>query len=124
MLSTSSEDELKDLLKTEELDFRFTCGYSKVVSYTGRDDFVRDICMQYIIYNVHTELSHLKHGLMETLQLRRFAEDHPVELWSLLAVNKKEKKLTAADLQYLFVAVYSPTGSNRLDEERVMMYFL
>lgn len=80
--------------------------------------------MHYVIYNVHTELSHLKCGLMETLQLKRFAEDHPVELWSLLALNKKERKLTATDFQDLFIAVYCPSGSNlRLDEERVMMYF-
>ena len=46
-----------------------------------------------------------------------------MELRSLLAVNNKEKKLTAADLQDFFVAVYSPSGSNlRLDEERVIMY--
>lgn len=78
-------------LKVKNLIFG-TRGYNKVLSYSGRDDFVKDICMHYVIYNVHTELSHLRHGLMETLQLKKFAEDHPVELWSLLAVNKKEKK--------------------------------
>ena len=49
---------------------------------------------------------------------------HLVELWSLLAVNQKEKMFTAADIQDLFIAVYSPSGSNlRVDEERVMMFF-
>ena len=73
---------------------------------------------------MHTELSQLKLGMMETLQLKNFAEDYPVELWSLLAVNKKEKKLTAADIQDLLMAVYSPSGSNlREEEERVIMFF-
>ena len=122
-MSANSEEEVKEIVKTESFDFQYTCGYNKVVSLSNREEFVKAICMHYVIYNVHTELTHLRNGLMQTLQMRKFAQDHAVELWSLLAISKEGNELTASQIQDLFVAVYSPKGSNaRLEEERVMMF--
>ena len=54
--------------------------------------------------------------------LNKLADEHPVELWSLLAASKAEK-LTAAYLQDLFEVHYSPHGSNsRSLEENIIMH--
>ena len=63
-----------------------------------------------------------KEGLFGTLSLENLIQSHPVEMWSILAVNKDEK-LTSEYIQDLFVPYFSSLGSNkRPKEETVLMY--
>ena len=114
---------MKHLLENESFDFQYTCGYNKVLSLSSKDQFVKDTCMHYVIYSVHTELTQLRYAMMQTLQMEKFSQQNPVELWSMLSIDHN-KKVTTALMQGLFVAVYSPSGSSRRNcEERVMMFF-
>ena len=82
---------------------------------------MRCISLHYL-YSVYAEINQLRKGLLETLNLNKLADKHPMELWSLLAASKAEI-LTAVDMQDLFQVQYSPRGSNnRLLEENVIMH--
>ena len=124
MLSATSDGELQELFESLDYSFRFDCGYSKPVSsitLETRTEFVRCITLHYL-YSVYAEICQLRKGLLETLKLNKLADEHPVELWSLLAASRAEK-LTAAYLQDLFEVHYSPHGSNsRSLEENIIMH--
>ena len=123
LVNVESDDELQQLLRSEYFDFQYTCGYNKRIQFHNIRDFLRDVFLHYVVYSVNAELTQLKNGLMNTLQIDTPARGHPIELRSLLACNKKEGKLLAADIEDLFKVNYSPKGSNQRAEENVILFF-
>ncbi len=125
-MSAQSDEELKEILTTGDFSFRFDCGYNSpitAITCATREEFVNCIGMHYCIYGIYAELTQLRSGLLDTLRFDRLAREHPVALWSLLALSKSEQ-VTSAYLQDLFDIAYSPQGSNlRAGEERAVMFF-
>ena len=82
MLSATSDAELQELFESVDYSFRFDCCYSKPASsitLETRDEFVRCISLHYL-YSVYAEINQLRKGLLETLNLNKLADEHPMEL--------------------------------------------
>ena len=104
----------------------FDCGFSKPVScitMESRLGFVRCITLHYVLYRNYAELNQFKDGLLGTLGFKTLVQSHPVEMWSLLSVDK-DRKLTAQYIQDLFSVNYSQHGSNKRPLEESIVMFL
>ncbi len=124
MLSAQSESEFQDVVMTEELDFRFVCGYQSPLTFSTRNEFVHAMVMHYVVYSIYAELTQLKHGIFDNLRLGELAVQHPIEMWSLLACREERRRITAVGLQDWFQVEFSPVGANdRSKEETVVMFF-
>ena len=121
LVNVESGDEFQQLLRSEEFDFQCTCGYNKQIQFHNIREFFRGVFLHYVVYSIHAELAQLKNRLMNTLQIDTPARGCPIELWSLLACNKKEGKLLAADIEDLFEVNYSP--NQRAQEENVILFY-
>ena len=117
--------ELKGVLSSEDFSFRFECGYNKPDSHITmetRQEFINAVSLHYALYHVRAEVNQLKRGMLDTLHFGHLVKEHPIEMWSLLAVNKVDR-LTAQQVEDLFVVEFSPQGSNdRVEEEAAIMH--
>lgn len=123
MQAANSDEEVRQLLDSPEFEFRFDCGIcqpSQSLALTDRDTIVSSIALHHTIYSCRSELDEFTVGL-SALNFQNFMRQNEV-LRSLF--EHSESSLTADLLQDLFVAEFSPAGSNaRTAEEAATMFF-
>ena len=116
----------RELLDSDEFDFRYTAGLAQPTSnleLKDRDRIVASLAMHFSIMHCMTELIQLKEGLSE-LNVLHLLQSHPHVVRPLL-VFSSAKRLTVDKLYDLFEANLSPIGSNRREtEESVYMHWI
>ena len=113
----STSEELRELLDSDEYDFRYTCGIAQPTStleLKDRDRIVASFAIHFPLMCCMTELIQLKEGL-GALKVLQLLQGNPHVTCSLL-VFSPPKSLTA-DKLYMFTASLSPAGSNRRETE-------
>lgn len=118
-----TEEEIKDMLIAMDYSFQFECGYLKrIVTVQDVQEFLRTAWLHYTVYNVYGEISQLKDGIANTLNLQKLISSNPQAVRSLFVIGASS--LSASFLQEAFVIDYSLDGSNdKLQEESVIMNF-
>ena len=106
-----NEEELQQILSGSDYSFRFDCGFSKVISMENRHELLSIAWKHYVLYSVYAEVSELRNGLLNTLNLKQFPILSPKVLHQLL-VAENLKVIDAECLQDLFVPSFSVPGSN------------
>ena len=121
----SSRDDSVRCMHSGDYTFRFACGFNKPISaitLETRQDFVTSITLHYCVFSVYAEISQLRLGLCDTLDMKELVKNYPVEFWSLPAANSVDKN-TVQSLQDLFEVVYHPRGHNdHPSEERAILF--
>lgn len=85
-------------------------------------DIIKAVCIEYVVGRSMNELAQFQEGL-QMLNLHTLLKIHPAALSKLL--THCPSKLTADQLKTLMVPLFSPSGSNRREnEEAVMMNWL
>ncbi|KAK3701595.1 hypothetical protein QZH41_007413 [Actinostola sp. cb2023] len=101
--------------------FRFKAGYSKpIVPFEAKEEFIRCICLHYLILSTLPEIEQFIQGLKinGVLELIR---NNPCQSRKLLQFSENEK-LTADRVDKLFHFVLSPSGSNRRSSEEAITF--
>ena len=111
------------LLKREEFDFRFQCGYQKPmpsVTLEDKEMLIRCVWLHFVLYSPLAELKQLQKGLLEILQFKHLVDNYTKEVWGLLAASNMYE-ITSKFLCDSFVVQYSFNGSNnRIQEESIV----
>ncbi len=122
--SASTNEELQDLLNSEQFSFRFDCGVCQPASSININDkqhLVSSIALHYCIYACKAELDEIRRGLV-SLGFVGLMTQYPC-LMSLFKASSQ--KLTADMLQNMFSHTFSLAGSNsRAKEQQIMMHIL
>ena len=118
----STIEEFKDLLKCEEFNFRFQCGYQKPtpsVTQTDKEMLIRCVWLHFVLYSPLAELKQMRKGLLET-QFKHLVDNYAKEVWGLFAASNMYE-ITPKLLCDSFVVQYSFNGSNtRIQEESIV----
>ena len=122
----TTDEELRDIIDSDEFDFRFECGFcqpSKSMTLHDRQRIISCIALHFLCYSCKAELDEFRVGLSK-LGFIDLLRDHPC-LRSLFQARAKADQLTADQIQDLLEPVFSPIGSNaRTAEELAVMYFI
>ncbi len=122
----SDEQEFRQLLDSDDFDFRYECGVPQPSSHLrmiDRDTIVSSIAVHYSVAVCKAELDQRVRGL-GSLQLIELIHANPQVTKQLFVGTSIERNITAADIFDLFPAQLSPIGSNRRErEENVVMYW-
>ena len=116
-------DEMRNLLDSDEFDFRYDIGIaqpSKDLQLGDCGRLIKLCAAHYTIHSVKAELDQLCDGLrcMDVLQL---IQQNPV-LMRTLFMPHPPKPLTADSMISMFATKFSPLGANsREDEEAAVM---
>ncbi len=119
----STTEGLRDLLDSDEFDFRYDCGITQPSSrleIKDRDRIVTSFVMHYAIMYCMTELIQLKEGL-GSLKVLNLLHANPRVTRPLL-VFSKGATLTADKLYDMLKADLSPAGSNRREIEEAAYF--
>ena len=113
-----SVSELRNLLDSKELDFRFdigVCTPSATVELRDGIDVPKSCAAHFTIHSVKSELDQLCDGLstMNVLQLMK----ENASVMKPLLLSRNPAKLTADSMINMFVTILSPEGSNLRDSE-------
>ena len=114
----STTEGLRELLDSDDFDFRYTCGVAQPSSnleLKDRGRIIGSFAKHFSIMHCMTELIQLKEGLVVLKVLDFLRSNHRVAR-SLLVFSPAER-LTADKVYDLFEADLSPTGSNRRETE-------
>ena len=121
----TNEGEFKDLLGSDEYEFRYACGLTKPsmrIPFSDKDKVVTDISLHCSVLASLAELEQLRRGLT----IQKFAslmECYPAVLKK--AFRPPEVQITSDIIQDLYVPSFSPKGSNRRNtEEAILMTWI
>ena len=118
--------ELRELLDSEQYDFRYDIGIaqpSQSVEIIDRDRIVQGIASHYAIIRVKAELDQILEGL-NTLELQDLIRQNPQKMRPLF-LHADPVPLTADQMIDLFTTKFSPVGSNRREvEEAIVMHWV
>ena len=115
----TNADEFKEKA-TFESDFRFEAGYTKpFVTMADKEEFLRLIALHYTLLVSLSELNQFTDGL-KTCNILQLVLEHPDMFRSLFEVSNA--KLTAEDIDSVFVPQFSPVGSNKLMIEQNIIF--
>ncbi len=121
----STEEELKKLID-KKFSFRFDCGVfqpTPQLKLSDKEHIISSISVHFCVYSCKAELDEMRRGLL-SLNFMVVMSGNP-SLKALFKMNTEAQKLTAEEVENLFLPVFSPQGSNkRIKEEQVMMHFL
>ena len=117
----NDEKSLKDMLDSEEFNFRFSCGVTQPTYHMKLDekeDVISGLCHHFTIYRSIAELDQLVEGL-QTLNFNCLMKNYPTLLKQPLQL------LSANFIQDFFEVVYSDVGSNdRKREENIIINWI
>lgn len=123
--SATTTEQLQELLSSEEfLSVCFECGYTKPhtqVSVEDKEDVIRIIALDYLVYRVQAEIDQLAEGL-QVAGILKVLRDNPEECSALFCGGKI--KLTAISFAELLDPIYSDHGSNNREVEEAVMFNL
>ena len=122
LADTNNEEQFRNLITTDEYDFRFSCGVTKpTVRFSEKQQVVNAMCLHYSVLVSLAELEQLRRGLA-VQKFDALMESFPQLLKK--AFRPPLCKITGDYLQDLFVPVFSPVGHNKrpLEEAIVMMW--
>ena len=123
--STTTTEQIQQMLSSEEfLTLCFECGYTKPwtrVSIEDKEDVIRIIALDHLVYRVHAEIDQLAEGLQIAGVLQAL-KSNPNECSALFSGGKVQ--LTAMALAELLDPLYSDYGSNKRDVEESIMFNL
>ena len=115
----TNADEFKEKASFES-DFRFEAGYTKpFVTLADKEEFLRSIALHYTLLISLSELNQFTDGL-KTCSILHLLRENPDMFRSLLEVSNA--KLTAEDIDSVFVPQFSPVGSNKLTIEQNIIF--
>lgn len=118
----TSVDEMRNLLDSDEFDFRYDIGIaqpSKDLQLRDCDRVVKLCAAHYTIHSVKAELDQLCDGLM-CMGVLQLIQQNPV--MRTLFLPRPPKPLTADSMINMFTTKFSPLGANcREDEEAAVM---
>ena len=123
LADTNNDEQFKNVISSDEYDFRFSCGITKpAIRFSEKCKVVNAMCLHYSVLVSLAELEQLRRGLA----VQKF--DSLMELYPQLlrkAFQPSQCKITSEYIQDLFVAGFSPVGSNkRLVEEAIVMMWI
>ena len=114
--------EFRELLGTDEYDFRYECGVSQPVTsinLSDRNKLVSAIAMHYSVVRVKAELDQIVNGL-KVLKIEELIQANPQKMRELF-VHFKPLPLTADALFDMFPARFSPICSNKRESEEAAL---
>lgn len=82
-----SEEEFSSFALSHELEYRFECGYTKVLQFGDREDFVKAIWLHFVFFLPNSELVQLQKGFIETLKMEDLIHLHPGVVWDCLTAS-------------------------------------
>ena len=94
---------------SDDYDFRFSCGVSKPscrIQFSDRENIINALCLHYTVLSSLAELEQLRRGLA-VQKFNSLMESFPQLLRGAF------QPLTSEMIQDLFVANFSPPGSNK-----------
>ena len=103
----SSDDELRQLLGSEDYNFRYDAGVcmpSTAVSLKQKEDIALALAKHYLLYSTMAELEQLKQGVKE-----------------LGILNLLHAQLSPSTVINMFKVIRSPVGSNQRDKEEAVI---
>lgn len=115
-------EQLHILLDSEEFSFRFEFGFSapsRTFTVADKDDIVKSLSLQYLIYANRAEIDQLKDGL-QTLGVLQLMQQY-FYLFRPLLQSTTKPSLTASQMLRLFHPMWSPIGSNRREKEELII---
>ena len=125
LADTNNAPDFKNLIASDEYDFRFSCGVTQPTARTQFSDkqkFVNAMCLHYSILVSLAELEQLRHG-MAVQKFDSLMASFPQLLQK--AFQPSQRTITSEYIQDIFVAVLSPVGSNKRPvEEAIMMRWI
>ena len=111
--STSSDEELRQLLTSENSDIVYDSGFATPVSTIHTDnipDIVKAVCLHTTVLSVKAELDQVAEGL-QLFGILNLIRDHPLVMQSLFVLNPQDSQLTVDQMGAWFDTTYSPQGS-------------
>ena len=125
MQEITSTTEFRDYV-TDQVDFRFDCGFLKPVhmlDLSDKDQLIKAVWLHYVFFLPHAELEQLKRGLHGTLQIESFIGSYAREMHYFL-VASTNFDVTCNYLLDSMMIRYSDHGSNnRTAEEAVILHW-
>ena len=113
----STDEELKQLIDTNEYNFRFEAGMnlpSAAMGTINKGEIAKALAMHYVIYSSMAELEHIKKGL-RVLGVQKLMSANITTLKPLFC--KLNDKLSAASFVNLFDICWSPLNTTKREEE-------
>ena len=107
----------------DEYDFRYNIGIGQISETFTKSDQVQVVdcmCKHYSILAIKAELDQILCGLSSTLNMLYLIREHPKKFLPLF-VYSPVKNMCGDKLYGLFKAVLSPDGSNRREEEELVL---
>ena len=121
----NDEKSLKDMLDSDEFNFRFSCGVTQPTYHMKLDekqDVISGLCRHFTIYRSIAKLDQLVEGL-QTLSFNCLMKNYPSLLKQIFKAPLQS--LSANFIQDLFEVVYSDVGSNdRRREENIIINWI
>lgn len=127
VLNCQSLSELRQLIGSEEFDFRYDIGITTPpsnIQHSDRNRIASDISLQFGVLVVKAELDEIVRGLYETFNMLSLIREHPC-LFRPLFVHKPRPLLTADRILDLMPPKFSEEGTNRREmEEETYMFWV
>ena len=121
----TSEANFKELISSDEYDFRFTCGVCKPgcrIQFSDKQQIIDAMCLHYTVLSCLAEIEQLRRGL--TVQKFNYIMECYPELLRKI-FQPPVQPITSEMVADLFVADFSPIGSNnRAVEETLLMMWI
>ena len=125
LAGVDNNKEFKDLLGSDEYDFRYDCGVTKPchrIPYSDKEKFVEAISLHCSVLVSLAELEQLRRGLT----IQKFAslmESYPITLRKVF--RPPEIQITSEIIQDMFLPSLSAKGSNKRNvEEAIVMTWI
>ena len=122
MSKVDAEEEFREMLLSDEFDFRYHCGLSQPVTafkLCDKERIVQLFSKHFAVARCVPQLEQLKQGLT-ALDVLQLMQDNPVAMSTLFVYNSAELKVD--DLYDLFKPSLSPEGCNRREPELTALY--
>lgn len=110
-------------MDNDDYEFRYNLGIGQMASSLTMSDQVRIVdcmCKHYSILVIKAELDQILCGLSSTLNMLYLIRENPKQFCSLF-VHTPIEKISGDSVYKLFKAVLSPDGSNRREEEELVL---
>ena len=107
-------------MTSDEYDFRFSCGITKPTArFSDKQQIVNAMCLHYSVLVSLAELEQLRRGLA-IQKFNSLMDSYPQLLRK--AFQPPQCKITSEYIQDLFVAGFSPMGSNKRPREEALWW--
>lgn len=120
LADTNNDEQFKNLMTSDEYDFRFSCGITKPTArFSDKQQIVNAMCLHYSVLVSLAELEQLRRGLA-IQKFNSLMESYPQLLRK--AFQPPQCKITSEYIQDLFVAGFS--RNKRPTEEAIMIMWI